>query len=288
MLLCENLMVLYFDNQPIKFLSFFTIFDNTILNLVNPIYQKNMKTKLKRILIIAVVGIIIIPVGFFTWFSLKVNSEGKKLNHLPTKELIDSVLCISDGKSNFFLIKENEKYIAFDAGQDVDKIQVELKKNSIDCQNITAVFLTHSDRDHVAALKLFTKAQVYLSKDEKQLVDTKKRRLLIFSNKLPDRIYTTLSDGEVVNIGKIKIEGILTPGHTSGSMCYVVNDRDLFTGDAFSIKNGKVEAFNDFFNMDSDQSIISLKKISGLHNVAYFFTGHYGYGEYFRYFKTGE
>ena len=219
---------------------------------------------------------------------MKVKSEGKTMHPLPTKVLVDSVYCIGDGVANMYLIKTKDKYIAFDAGQNVKKIQSELKGLSVDCSKVIAVFLTHSDRDHIAALELFKNAKVYLSKAEKTMVDQKKRRLAIFHNKLPERQYITLNDCEVVNTGGAYIEGILTPGHTTGSMCYLVNGRDLFTGDAFSFQYDETKPFNDFFNMNTKESIESLKKIKGLETAQYFFTGHYGFGEYDRLFRSGE
>ncbi len=247
-----------------------------------------MKKSRKRILLTVLAFIVLTPVVFFTWFNLKAQSEGKTMNPSPSKILVDSVICIGDGMVNFYLIKENEKFIAFDAGNDIEKIQNELKDLNVNCQKVEAVFLTHSDQDHVAALKLFDKAKVYLSKEEETMVNGSKTRIFIFHNKLPVKEYSTLNNREVIKIGNAQIEGILVPGHTPGSMCYMVNNRWLFSGDAFSLRNDKIEASNDFFNMDTKQSLKSLKNINGLRNVQYFFTGHYGNGEYFRYFKTGD
>ncbi|MCL4427727.1 MAG: MBL fold metallo-hydrolase [Deltaproteobacteria bacterium] len=40
-----------------------------------------------------------------------------------------------------------------------------------------------------------------------------------------------LKDGEVVELGGIKILPIFTPGHSPGSMSFLINDRHLFSGD---------------------------------------------------------
>ena len=40
-----------------------------------------------------------------------------------------------------------------------------------------------------------------------------------------------LKDGQVLDIGGIKIECILCPGHTWGHMVYLIDDEYLFTGD---------------------------------------------------------
>ena len=41
-----------------------------------------------------------------------------------------------------------------------------------------------------------------------------------------------LEDDCVISVGRIKLETILTPGHTPGSMCFKVSDKTiLFSGD---------------------------------------------------------
>jgi glyoxylase-like metal-dependent hydrolase (beta-lactamase superfamily II) len=246
-----------------------------------------MKKLRKRILLVLLV-LVLIPVIFFIWFTIRVNAEGKTMSPLTTRVLIDSVYCIGDGITNIYLIRDGEKYIAFDAGKDANKLLAGMKEYSISPEDIEALFLTHTDPDHIALLKSIPQATIYLSQKEMGMVTDKDLRMFVFKNKLPKMEYKTLDNREIVNVGKHKIMGILVPGHTKGSMCYVLNDRDLFTGDAFSIRNGKTESFNEFFNMNTKQSIESLKELNNLTGVAYFFTGHYGWGEYFRFFKTNE
>ena len=41
-----------------------------------------------------------------------------------------------------------------------------------------------------------------------------------------------LEDESVINVGRVRLETILTPGHTPGSMCFKVKDKPiLFSGD---------------------------------------------------------
>lgn len=44
----------------------------------------------------------------------------------------------------------------------------------------------------------------------------------------------TLKDGEWVELGEIKLQALYTPGHTSDSYCFLMNDR-IFTGDTLLI-----------------------------------------------------
>jgi hypothetical protein len=44
-----------------------------------------------------------------------------------------------------------------------------------------------------------------------------------------------------------------------------------------SLKNGKADLFNEFFNMDSETEKESIKKLAALQNIKYIFTAHYGF-----------
>lgn len=108
---------------------------------------------------------------------------------------------------------------------------------------VKAILLTHTDGDHVAGISLFKNAGIYLSRQEEQLLNGKKSRFFVFGNKIDTDKYNLVEDQQIMNIEGIKIQGFLTPGHTPGSMCYLVNDTILFTGDALKLNQGKIEKF---------------------------------------------
>jgi glyoxylase-like metal-dependent hydrolase (beta-lactamase superfamily II)/rhodanese-related sulfurtransferase len=43
--------------------------------------------------------------------------------------------------------------------------------------------------------------------------------------------FTPLADGDVVSVGNASLTALHTPGHTNESMCFLLNDSALFTGD---------------------------------------------------------
>ena len=149
----------------------------------------------------------------------------------------------------------------------------------INPDKVSAVLLTHTDFDHVAAIELFKNATVYLSKEEEQLINGITKRFYIIGNKMNTKDYQLIEDGQVLHIGNIVIQGILTPGHTPGSMCYLINNTYLFTGDVLSLKNGKIDRFNEFFNMDTETAVRSMGKLTDIPNAQYIFTAHYGYSD---------
>jgi hydroxyacylglutathione hydrolase len=101
-------------------------------------------------------------------------------------------------------------------------------------------------------------------------------RFLFFGNHLHIKNYKLLDD-EIIWIGGLKILPIPTPGHTPGSTCYVINDKYLFTGDALSLKENRIEQFPKFISKNARRARKSMSKITDLNNVKYIFTGHYGY-----------
>ena len=235
-----------------------------------------MNKNLKRILIgtaVVIAFLVLTAIGF----GLKMKSEVKKMHVIETMEVIPTIFAVKNGFVNMFLVKENDNYIAIDAGADYKVIKDELKKLNIDTAKVVAVFLTHGDGDHTAALSAFSNAKVYLSRDEEQMINGKTAKMMFMHNSISRKDYTLLDDAQKVIIGKMLITCISTPGHTPGSMSYLVNDTFLFVGDAFGLKDGKVDKPNSFFSKDIPLAVKSFHKINNLPTAQYIFTAHTGF-----------
>jgi glyoxylase-like metal-dependent hydrolase (beta-lactamase superfamily II) len=235
---------------------------------------------MKKILIGIVIVVVVILLAAFLFYKLRIQPEMKKMSPLPTQKVNDTVSAVNDVFVNMYLIKGKTKYIAVDGGKDVKTIEMEMKNLGIDKKDVVALFLTHADSDHTAAADYLTDATIYLSRAEVQMVNGTKRRMLFFRNKL-NREYTTLEDGQVTNVDGLSIKAILTPGHTPGSTCYLIEGKYLFTGDSMSLQNGRAEVFSKVFNMDSATQKISLGKLAQLSGVKSIFTAHHGYTDDF-------
>ena len=238
--------------------------------------------KVLKSVLIGLAVIITITLIVMGGFYFKMKSELKKMTVIETKEVVQNVYAIKDSFVNMFLVKDSDNYVAIDAGNDVKVIKEELNKLNINTAKVVAVFLTHTDGDHVAALSLFKNATVYMSKDEEQMINGKTAKMMDFHNKILVTKYTLLDDQQTITIGNLKIKGIATPGHTPGSMSYLVNDKYLFVGDAFGIKNGKVDKPNEFFSKDMKAAIKSFDKIKNLPDAEYIFTAHTGYSDNYK------
>jgi glyoxylase-like metal-dependent hydrolase (beta-lactamase superfamily II) len=200
---------------------------------------------------------------------------------IKTSEVLTNIFAVSTGYVNFFLVKTGQKYIAFDTGTSQEMALQELIRLNIKPEDVVAVFLTHSDSDHIGGIGLFRYAKIYIPKQEELMFNGSTKRTAFTRNKF-DCNYETLNDGQTVDLEGASIKCIVTPGHTKGSSCYILNGKYLFSGDNFSLKNGKARLFIALFNMDGKEQKKSLVNIiSKLQNIEGVFTGHHGYTEKF-------
>lgn len=196
---------------------------------------------------------------------------------IKTQQITENIYAVKTLISNFYIYTDGENTVCFDTGYMPIIIERVLRKINIIPDSISHVFLTHSDYDHVGGIKVFKNAQVYLSVDEEKMITFKKRRMFLLFNKRIKRKYELLKDNDVINIGEIKIKSIMTPGHTPGSMSYLVNDSILFTGDTLTIQKGKVKPFFWLQNMNTSMQKESIKELLKIDNLKIICTGHTGY-----------
>jgi len=234
-----------------------------------------MNKIVKRILI--GVGILAGFVAIFGgYFFYKFSSETGKMTPVETGQISEHGFAIKDEFVNMYLIKDSLGYIAIDAGKDIEVIETELQKLNIKPEEVFAVFLTHSDMDHVAGLPLFKNAKLYMARNEVKMLNGEKQKMPGYNNSISRKDYILLDDNQTVVIGAHKIHCILTEGHTSGSMCFQVNEKNLFTGDILSLHDGKLGQSVKFFDLDHDMTTKSISRITNNPNVEYILTSHWG------------
>jgi len=235
-----------------------------------------MNKILKRSLIITGVIVAVLVLAFIG-MSLKLKSEMKDFAPMETGQVVDNIFVVRDDFANVFIIQDSTQYVVIDCANNPAIVAEQMEKLGINPDNVVAVFLTHTDGDHVGALSLFDKAKLYMSKEEEQMINGTKSKFLWFGNSLPRTDYILLKDRETVQIGNLKFEAFLVPGHTSGMTAYLLNDKYLFIGDIACLKNGKIAPIPAFFDMDTEQAVKSHKIIRHIPTAEYIFTGHWGY-----------
>ena len=188
----------------------------------------------------------------------------------------EHLLAIKDQNVNVFVYKDKDNYICFDAGYKDGFSLEELFRMNILPTDITHLFLTHSDHDHIGNVDAFSNAKCYIGTHEQELIYRNRPRLLgcIYNEYLGNN-FTFLSNLESVRIGSTLIQALYTPGHTPGHTSYLLNNSILFSGDAIILQNGSILPFYRFFNWNQKQSVSSCNYIKSL-SISSIFTAHTG------------
>ena len=226
--------------------------------------------------LVAIVGIIIIA---FCIFVLPFVMMVRNFTPSETGKVATDLYAVNDKMVSMFVLKSGDDLIGFDAGNDLENIRVGFKKLGFDPLKVKAVFLTHSDGDHVRALPLFKNATVYLPEKEESIVTGKeKRKFLIFKkiNTLPVSNYTLIADGKEIYFGGSTIKAYLTPGHTIGSTSYLINGKYLVVGDLALVEHGKLVPMPKPPSENMEVLKASLAKINEIKGVEMVLTAHTG------------
>ncbi len=198
---------------------------------------------------------------------------------IPGSRVIsDNLSLLSFGFVCMYLYRVGESYLAFDTGMKPMAVRRELASLGVDPEKVTHVFLTHSDGDHVGGLELFSKATVYLSKEEEAMFDRSTPRFFGFIHSKPPAVrYETLRDGQELRVGGATVRCIATPGHTAGSMSFLVNGSILVVGDELNLKQGKAVLDRRFISIDNEKRRESILKLARLPGIELLCTMHSGF-----------
>ena len=190
---------------------------------------------------------------------------------LNTGRIDEHVACVREWVANIFFYTKNGTTIMIDAGYNYDRLREKMAWLDINPAAIRHILITHQDTDHVGALemdseRLFKNATVYIGEVENRYLTGETRRRVIHGlYKLPlvkmENEKVLLRGGEIFQIGDIKIECLLVPGHTWGHMVYLIDDEYLFTGDTiwFGVDGGY--SFLSTLAEDNKLAVKSLEKL---------------------------
>jgi hydroxyacylglutathione hydrolase len=83
-----------------------------------------------------------------------------------------------------------------------------------------------------------------------------------------------LSDVQELSFDETKIKYINAPGYTIGSMVYLADNKYLFSGDAFMIKNRNIDVLP--FAMSQEQSMKTIEQLQEtINSGSFILTSHY-------------
>lgn len=185
--------------------------------------------------------------------------------------------CIKAGpvQSNCYVVNTDKVQIIVDPCVFCDELKAQLDRY----KNLPKfILLTHRHFDHVGAaadIKENYNAKIVIHKiDEKGLWDTS----FSLADKFgfyhkPTKADVLVEHGDTVLCGDLKVKVLHTPGHTSGSVCYVI-DRIIFTGDTLFC--GTIGRY-DFESGDFKTLINSIKMLVQLDGDYDLYPGHMDY-----------
>ena len=183
----------------------------------------------------------------------------------------NNCLIVADGR------EEGAAAMVVDPAGDPEAIQ-----KALGWFKLQTIVCTHDHNDHLVALPELaraTGAQVVSSAADSRIIE--KGQPGYFGDwdaVAPVHVDRKVADGDVIEVGSLKFQVILTPGHTKGGICLYLPSMHgkpgvVFTGDTlFRGATGRV----DFEGGSATDMRASLKKLGKLPDQTIVFPGHEG------------
>ncbi len=186
------------------------------------------------------------------------------MNNIKIKRIINGA-----EEANCYLVVAGNELVVIDPGDESEEIIQKI--DELGKMNYKYILLTHGHFDHVMAVNDLKKKfgfQVVIGKYDKDIKGLNAK----FNVDVPQtEVDITVSEGDALDFGNEKIKVLSTPGHTKGSVCYLIGD-NLFSGDTlFPHRHGRT----DFATGNPEEMDKSLKRLFDLPGKTKVFPGHY-------------
>ena len=181
--------------------------------------------------------------------------------------------------TNGYLFWDDKTHEAFliDPGGDTSDVKEFLIANNL---KLTMILLTHGHIDHIAGIHELVELvgdNIYIGKNDAYRLRTPSQELQALLRVHCDGLenFKEVDEGRVIDFPGYAIRVIETPGHTEGSVCYLIQDSEghkvLVSGDTlFAQSVGRT----DLEGGDEIQLEASLRKLAELHDGLRVLPGH--------------
>ena len=145
----------------------------------------------------------------------------------PPFKIFERVYYVGTSLIAVFLIDTGDGLILIDSGmsEHADVVQKNIGKLGFDVKKIKVLLSTHAHFDHVGGhrkMKELTQAIVWASDADAVLLSSGGRQSFFPFYFFPSvKVDKKVTDGQIHEIGDIKFESVLTPGHTEGATSWL-------------------------------------------------------------------
>lgn len=192
---------------------------------------------------------------------------------------------------NVYLMATSAGHILFDsgAGVDVDVLLAEMKRDGIDPETITRLFLTHGHADHSGGAELLRaylpnltvaagpKTATMLAANDERLISLDRARGQFYPDDYrwtAPAVGQVLTPDEPLTIGDLRLTLIETPGHSDDHVSFLLQRSGwtaLVSGDAI-FAGGKV-ILQDTHNSRVSETIATIRRLATI-DFDVFLPGH--------------
>jgi glyoxylase-like metal-dependent hydrolase (beta-lactamase superfamily II) len=153
-----------------------------------------------------------------------------------------------------YVVETSEGLVLIDSGlqSDANLLKAQMARLKLDWKQIRVILLTHCHWDHCGGaqyLRGATGARIHAGRGDAAVLRKGGPREALYSafslpqeaDFHPTTVDVELKGGESIAVGDVRFRALALPGHTPGSICYLMergNLRALFAGDVISMLQG--------------------------------------------------